>query len=185
MVRIWILLGILAFLFFYGVSLYNRLVTLRNLVAEAWSSIDVMLKKRHNLISNLVETVKGYAQHERGTLEDVVKARSRAVDADSVEQQQEAENQLTSALGNLFALAEQYPDLKASTNFLQMQADLSVIEQDIERARRYYNGTVRDYNIYIEQFPSNLVAGMYNFQKGDFFELTNVSDRELPKVDFK
>ncbi|MCD0478988.1 LemA family protein [Chryseobacterium sp. LC2016-29] len=176
--------GVLVIALLYGVSIYNRLVKLRNLVQEAWSSIDVMLKKRHDLIPNLVETVKGYATHERETLENVTKARNLAVGADSVEAKEAAEKNLNQAMINLFAVAEQYPDLKANANFQQLQAELSSIENDIEKSRRYYNGTVRENNTLVESFPSNIVANMYKFEKSKFFELENIAEREVPNVKF-
>ncbi|WP_159478233.1 LemA family protein [Chryseobacterium sp. 18068] len=179
-----IVIGVLVLAVLYGVSIYNRLVKLRNLVQEAWSSIDVMLKKRHDLIPNLVETVKGYATHERETLENVTKARNLAVGADSVEGKEIAEKNLNQAMMNLFAVAEQYPDLKANANFQQLQAELSSIENDIEKSRRYYNGTVRENNTLVESFPSNIVANMYKFEKSKFFELDNIADREVPNVKF-
>lgn len=176
--------GVLVIALLYGVSIYNRLVKLRNLVQEAWSSIDVMLKKRHDLIPNLVETVKGYATHERETLENVTKARNLAVGAGSVEAKEAAEKNLNQAMVNLFAVAEQYPDLKANANFQQLQAELSSIENDIEKSRRYYNGTVRENNTLVESFPSNIVANMYKFEKSKFFELENIAEREVPNVKF-
>ena len=176
--------GVLVIALLYGVSIYNRLVKLRNLVQEAWSSIDVMLKKRHDLIPNLVETVKGYATHERETLENVTKARNLAVGADSVEAKEVAEKNLNQAMMNLFAVAEQYPDLKANANFQQLQAELSSIENDIEKSRRYYNGTVRENNTLVESFPSNIIANMYKVEKSKFFELENIADREVPSVKF-
>lgn len=176
--------GVLVIALLYGVSIYNRLVKLRNLVQEAWSSIDVMLKKRHDLIPNLVETVKGYATHERETLENVTKARNLAVGANSVEAKEAAEKNLNQAMMNLFAVAEQYPDLKANANFQQLQAELTSIEGDIEKSRRYYNGTVRENNTLVESFPSNIVANMYKFEKSKFFELENIADREVPNVKF-
>ncbi|VXB53381.1 MULTISPECIES: LemA family protein [Chryseobacterium] len=176
--------GVLVIALLYGVSIYNRLVKLRNLVQEAWSSIDVMLKKRHDLIPNLVETVKGYATHERETLENVTKARNLAVGADSVEAKEAAEKNLNQAMVNLFAVAEQYPDLKANANFQQLQAELSSIENDIEKSRRYYNGTVRENNTLVESFPSNIIANMYKFEKSKFFELENIAEREVPNVKF-
>ncbi|MCX8524108.1 LemA family protein [Chryseobacterium formosus] len=179
-----IIVGVLVIALLYGVSIYNRLVKLRNLVQEAWSSIDVMLKKRHDLIPNLVETVKGYATHERETLENVTRARNLAVGADSVEGKEIAEKNLNQAMVNLFAVAEQYPDLKANANFQQLQAELSSIENDIEKSRRYYNGTVRENNTLVESFPSNIVANMYKFEKSKFFELENIADREVPSVKF-
>lgn len=179
-----IVIGVLVLAVLYGVSIYNRLVKLRNLVQEAWSSIDVMLKKRHDLIPNLVETVKGYATHERETLENVTRARNLAVSADSVEGKEIAEKNLNQAMVNLFAVAEQYPDLKANANFQQLQVELSSIENDIEKSRRYYNGTVRENNTLVESFPSNIVANMYKFEKSKFFELDNIAEREVPNVKF-
>lgn len=179
-----IILGILVLAILFAVSIYNRLVKLKNLVQEAWSSIDVMLKKRHDLIPNLVETVKGYATHERETLENVTRARNLAVGADSLEAKETAEKNLNQAMVNLFAVAEQYPDLKANTNFQQLQSELTSIEGDIEKSRRYYNGTVRENNTLVESFPSNIVANMFKFEKSTFFELENVAEREVPTVKF-
>lgn len=181
---IYALIGILALFGFYGVGIYNRLVKLGTLVDEAWSGIDVQLKKRYNLIPNLVETVKGYASHEKETFENVTKARSQAQNASTVEDQQAAENQLNKSLLNLFAVAEQYPELKANENFLDLQKQLSAIESDIEKSRRYYNGTTRDYNILIDSFPSNIIAKMTNFYKAAFFEIDTESERENPQVKF-
>ena len=165
------LIGLGVLVAFYGVGIYNRLVKLKTLVAEAWSGIDVQLKKRYDLIPNLVETVKGYASHEKETFENVTKARSQAQNATSVEGKQAAENQLNKSLINLFAVAEQYPELKANENFLSLQNELSVVESDIEKSRRYYNGTTRDYNILIDSFPSNIIAGITKFTKAVFFEI--------------
>ncbi|MGI9526545.1 MAG: LemA family protein [Weeksellaceae bacterium] len=182
-----IILVLLAFILLfvmYGIGIYNKLVKLRTLVEEAWSGIDVQLKKRHDLIPNLVETVKGYATHEQETFKKVTEARNQAVSANSVEQQQTAENQLNRSLMNLFAVAEQYPELKANTNFMQLQTELSSIEADIEKSRRYYNGTVREKNILIDSFPSSIIAGMFGFMKSTFFELENIAERAVPKVSF-
>lgn len=176
--------ALLILLLLYGVSVYNKLIRLKNLVKEAWSSIDVMLKKRHDLIPNLVETVKGYASHEKETLQSVIDARNQAAGRGSVKETEAAETQLSSALTRLFALAEQYPDLKANTNFLQLQDQLAAIEGDIEKSRRYYNGTARNYNIVIESFPSNIVSGMFNFEKEAYFELSNPEERNVPQVKF-
>lgn len=184
MITIVIVIALVIIFLLYGVSIYNRLVKLRNLVQEAWSSIDVMLKKRHDLIPNLVETVKGYATHERETLESVTRARTQAVGAGSVEAKEAAEKNLNQAMMNLFAVAEQYPDLKANTNFQQLQGELTSIENDIEKSRRYYNGTVRENNTLVESFPSSIIAGMYKFEKSPFFELQNVAEREVPSVKF-
>jgi LemA protein len=179
-----IIIGVVAIFLLYAVSIYNRLVKLKNLVQEAWSSIDVMLKKRHDLIPNLVETVKGYATHERETLESVTRARNQAVGANSLEAKEAAEKNLNQAMMNLFAVAEQYPDLKANANFQQLQAELTSIENDIEKSRRYYNGTARENNTLVESFPSNIVANMYKFEKVSYFELDNIADREVPTVKF-
>lgn len=178
------LLAVAALVIFYGIGIYNKLVKQRNLVKEGWSGIDVMLKKRHDLIPGLIETVKGYATHEKETLQSVIEARNRAVNSGTVKDAEAAENSLTGALGRLFALAENYPDLKANTNFLQFQNELSAIEGDIEKSRRYYNGTVRDYNTVIESFPSNFIANSFNFGKEAFFELSNPADRDVPQVKF-
>jgi LemA protein len=185
MTTLLLIAGIVLILVFYVISIYNRLIKLRTIVSEAWSGIDVQLKKRYDLIPNLLETVKGYASHERETFESVTKARNAAQSAQGVLDQQAAENNLNRSLMNLFAVAEQYPELKSNTNFLQMQQDLASIEQDIERSRRYYNGSVRDQNILIDSFPSNLVANNFGFQKSAFFELDNETERAVPKVNFK
>ncbi len=179
-----ILLGLLALLAFYAIAIYNKLVTLKNLVAEAWSGIDVQLKKRYDLIPNLVETVKGYAAHEKETLENVTRARTAAQQATTVEGQQVAERNLSGALMNLIAVAERYPDLKANTNFLELQNMLAVVEGDIEKARRYYNGNVREQNTLIESFPSNIVANLFGFVKSVFFELENPAEKQNPQVKF-
>lgn len=180
-----IIVAVVLALAFYVIGIYNRLIKLRTNVSEAWSGIDVQLKKRYDLVPNLIETVKGYATHERETLESVTQARVAAINAKGIENQQQAENQLTRAISGLFAIAERYPELKANTNFLQMQQDLSAIEQDIERSRRYYNGSVRDQNILIDSFPSNLVANAFGFLKSPFFELETEAERVVPKVSFK
>lgn len=169
---------------FYGVSIYNKLVKLRTLVEEAWSGINVQLKKRYDLVPNLVESVKGYATHESETFDSVTKARASAMQATDVKSQEAAENNLNNALIRLLAVAEQYPELKANQNFLQLQDQLSIIESDIEKSRRYYNGTVREKNIVIDTFPSNIVAGMFNFAKSPFFELENEQEKAVPQVKF-
>jgi LemA protein len=180
-----IVLVVLIVLFFlYGISSYNKLVRLKNLVQEGWSTIDVMLKKRHDLIPNLVETVKGYATHEKETLENVIKARNTAASANNVQDKEAAEKNLSQAMMNLMVVAEQYPDLKANSNFQQLQFELSNIESDIEKSRRYYNGTVRENNTAVESFPSNIIANMYKFEKANFFELENPAERAVPQVKF-
>jgi len=154
------------------------------MVREGWSGIDVQLKKRADLVPNLVQTVKGYMTHERDILENVTKFRAQAQQAGGLAEKARAEGLLSGALGRLFAVAENYPDLKANQNFLELQTQLSKIEDDLQLARRYYNGTARDCNILIESFPSNLVANMFNFCKADFFEIETPADRDVPQVQF-
>ncbi len=173
--------GLLAVLL---IVLYNRLVRLRNMVREGWSGIEVQLKRRANLIPNLVETVKGYMGHERGLLEKVTELRSQSMKAGDLSQKQQVESALTGGLARLFAVAEGYPDLKANQNFQDLQGQLSDIEDQIQLARRYYNGTVRNLNIAIESFPGNLVAGWFAFQPAEFFEIEEPGDRVVPKVSF-
>ncbi len=168
----------------WAVATYNGLIRLRNLVQEAWRQIDVELTRRHDLIGNLVETVKGYAAHERGTLEDVIKARSGAMaPGQSPAQQAESENILSQALGRLLAIAEAYPDLKANENFMALQAELTSTEDRIASARRYYNATVRDLNTKVETVPSNIIAGVFNIERAEYFEAVG-EQREAPRVDF-
>ena len=171
-------------IFVWAISVYNRLIKLRNLKEEGWSGIDVQLKRRHDLIGNLVNTVKGYMQHERGVLEDITRMRSSAQQAGGVAAVAAAESGLSQALGRLFALMENYPALRASENAMQLQESLSKLENDLQMARRYYNGTVRDFNILIQSFPSNIVAGRFGFKEGEFFELDNMAERALPQVSF-
>lgn len=184
MIVLYVLIFIVVVSIFYGVGIYNRLVKLSTLVAEAWSGIDVQLKKRYDLIPNLIETVKGYASHEKETFENVTKARNQAQNATTVEGQQVTENQLNKALINLYAVAEEYPELKANENFLSLQNELSDVESDIEKSRRYYNGTTRDYNIVIDSFPSNIIAGITNFKKVEYFEIDIEAERQNPQVKF-
>ena len=180
----WILLGVLGILVLWLVAVFNGLVGGRNRVKEAWSDIDVQLKRRYDLIPNLVETVKGYAAHEKEALEKVVQARAQAMGAHSVGEHSKAENMLSGALKNLFALSEAYPDLKASQNFVELQRELTDTEDKIQAARRFYNSTVMTMNNKVEQFPSNLVAGTFGFKKEEFFELGNAGEREPVKVSF-
>ena len=163
---------------------YNRLVGLTQRAEEAWSDVDVQLKRRTDLVPNLVESVKGYAAHERGTLDAVVKARGAAVAAQTRESRAQAEGQLSQALRGLFALAESYPDLKATANFQSLQVSLGEIEEAIQNARRYFNAVVRDLNTAIQEFPSNLVAGFFRFRPHAFFELDRPEERQVPKVSF-
>ena len=180
---LYIVLGVAVLVALWLVMLYNRLVKLRNFVREGWSGIDIQLKKRANLIPNLVETVKGYMTHERETLENVIAMRNAAVSEDSPAERGRKEGMLASALGNIFALAENYPDLKANTTFLDLQRNLSEIEDQIQLARRYYNGTVRNLNNAVETFPSNLVAGMFGFSTAEYFRIEDGAERAVPKVD--
>ena len=166
------------------VALYNRLVRLRNGCESAWSDIDVQLKRRHNLIPNLVETVKGYAGHEKSTLEAVIQARSAAVSAKGVEAQSKAEQGLSGALGRLMLIVEQYPDLKANQNFLGLQEELTSTENKISFSRQHYNDSVMQYNTRIQTFPNNVLAGMFNFGEEPFFEIEEPAAREAPKVQF-
>lgn len=168
-------------------STYNRFILLRNRVKEAWSDIEVLLKRRHDLIPNLVEVVKGYATHEKETLENVIKARNMAVavDKNSIEQQAKSENILTGALKSLFAVSEQYPDLKANTNFLELQKELVDTEDKIQASRRFFNTNVLALNTKIELFPSNIIANFFKFEKEKFFELENQNEKEPVKVSFK
>jgi LemA protein len=176
--------GLVAGIILWAVVLYNTLVRKRNMVEEAWSGIDVQLKRRTDLIPNLVSTVKGYAAHEQGTLEDVVRLRGKAQQAQGVGETAHTQELLGAALGRLFALAESYPDLKANTTFLQLQSALQEIEDQVQLARRYYNGAVRDLNIAVEAFPSNLIAQRFGFIKAEFFELENAAERSVPTVAF-
>lgn len=180
-----LLLAILAAVVFYGISIYNNLVRNKNLVGEGWSGIETQLKRRANLIPNLIETVKGYATHERTAFEEVTKLRTQAMSTTDISERGQKEGELTAALGRLFAVAEAYPDLKASQNFIDLQDDLSDIEDEIQLARRYYNGTVRNMNILVESFPSNLVANFFAFVTAKFFEIDNLDDRALPEVSFE
>ena len=179
-----VLLALVAGVLLWAVLLYNGLVRMRNMVEEAWSGIDVQLKRRTDLIPNLVATVKGYAAHEKGTLEEVIRLRGLAQNAHGVGETAQAQGLLGAALGKLFALAENYPDLKANANFAQLQASLGEIEEQIQLARRYYNGAVRNLNIAVESFPSNLIAGRFGFVKAEFFELENTAERAVPSVSF-
>ena len=180
----WIILGVLVVIGFLLIGMYNSLVQLRVRCDSAWSDIDVQLKRRHDLIPNLVETVKGYAGHEKSTFEDIAKFRSQAMQATSPADKAVAENQLTGALKTLFAVAENYPELKASEEFTQLQGSLNQTEDTIQNARRYYNAVVRDLNTKIQSFPTNIIAGMFGFQQRQFFEVSEAADREPVAVKF-
>jgi LemA protein len=179
-----VLLGIIVLVVVWLVGMYNSLVGLRNQVKNAWAQIDVQLKRRHDLIPNLVETAKGYMQHERGTLETVTNARSKAMGADSVGDKAKAEGELSGAISRFMLVVENYPDLKANQNFLALQEELTSTENKIAFSRQAYNDQVLFYNNKIQMFPSSIIAGMFNFQQSDFFELEDKGDREVPKVDF-
>ncbi|MBZ9572935.1 LemA family protein [Patescibacteria group bacterium] len=178
-----VLFIVLIFVLWFAGS-YNGLVKRKNRAKEAWADIDVQLKRRYNLIPNLVKTVKGYATHEREVFQKVTEARSRAMGAQGMEEKAKAENMLTNTLKSLFAVAENYPDLKASQNFLELQRELRDTEDKIQAARRFYNTNVRDMNIKIESVPSNVVAKIFNFKKMELFELEEAAARETPKVNF-
>jgi len=182
----WIILGIVVLVVGYGIMAYNNLVRQRQLTQEGWSGIDVQLKRRTDLIPNLMEAVKGYMGHERETLQAVTEARTAAQAAQNgtPEQRAQAEGVLSGALGRLFAVAEAYPDLKASQNFMQFQGELSNTENEIQMARRYYNGTARDLNTAVESFPSNVIANSFKFEKVEYFEMENPADRAVPQVKF-
>ena len=184
MMVVYIFLGLVFLLLGLGVSIYNRLVKNQNLVQEAWSGIDVQLKRRSDLIPNLVEAVQGYMGHERQVLDRVTELRTQSRQAGSVGEKARAEGMLGAALGNLLAVAENYPDLKASQNFLELQRALADIEEQLQMARRYYNGAARNLNILIGSFPSNLIAQRFNFQLAEYFEIEAPQDREVPKVSF-
>src|SRR2546422_3652977 len=179
-----IILGLLVLLVVLGIGMYNSLVRLKVQTDNAWADIDVQLKRRYDLIPNLVETVKGYAGHEKGTLEAVINARNRAMSATSPGDKAQAENMLSGALKSLFALAEAYPQLRAIESFTSLQNSLSQIEDTVQNARRYYNAVVRDLNTKIQQFPTNILAGMMGFKPREFFEITAPAEREVPKVTF-
>jgi LemA protein len=180
----WILLVAILLVIVVVVSMYNSLVRLKVQCDNAWSDIDVQLKRRYDLIPNLVETVKGYAAHEKGTLEGVVQARNSAMSAEGPAAKAQAEGMLTSALRQVFALAEAYPQLRAVESFNQLQQTLNQIEDSVQNARRYYNAVVRDFNTKIAVFPSNIIAGMFNFKPREFFEISAPAEREVPKVSF-
>jgi LemA protein len=179
-----IIVIVVVVLLLFFVYQYNGLVRLRNRVDNAWSQIDVQLKRRHDLIPNLIETVKGYAAHEQGTFEKVVQARNAAISAQGPEQAAQAENVLTGALKSIFALAEAYPDLKANQNFLSLQEELTTTEDRISYSRQFYNDSVLKYDNKLETFPSNTIAGMFGFKGREYFKTDDPTDREVPKVEF-
>jgi LemA protein len=181
-----VILGILGAIAFYGVAIYNALIKATQMVKEAWSGIDVQLKRRSDLIPNIVESIKGYAGHEKDTLREVTEMRTRvqAVPEGDIAGRAVAEGLLGQALGKLMAVAEAYPDLKANENFLQLQQTLDKIEGEVQMSRRYYNGAARDLNVKVESFPSNFVANYFKFQTAEFFEIEDAGDRNVPEVKF-
>ena len=180
----WIILIVIIVIVAFAIAVYNGLIRLKNKTQEAWSDIDVQLKRRYDMIPNLVETVKGYAKHEKGTFEKVAELRSQAMQAAGPGEKAKADNMLTETLKSIFAVAENYPELKANQNFLDLQGQLSQIEEVIQQARRYYNGNVRDFNIKIEVFPNNLFAGIMGFKKFEFFEVGSEQEKANVQVKF-
>ena len=179
-----VLLAVAVVVVVWGILIYNRLVRLRNLVLEGWSGIDVQLKRRSNLIPNLIKTVKGYMGHERGVLKEVTELRTRSMAAGAPGEKGRIEGALSRSLTSLFAVAENYPDLKANQNFIDLQDQLAEIEDQIQLARRHYNGATRNLNIAVESFPSNIVARMFSFVLAEFFEIDDAEDRAVPEVEF-
>ena len=181
---LWTILLLAAVVVVYAIIVFNSLVRTRQMANEAWSGIDVQLKRRSELVPNLVESVKGYAAHERSVLEEVTRLRNaaREMPADDVTGRAQAEGALTTAIGKLVALAESYPDLKANANFLKLQHELSQLEDELQMARRYYNGTVRNQNVMVQSFPSNVIAGVFGFAPRDYFELSADAERDVPQV---
>lgn len=186
-ITLYVILGVAVLVLLWAVTAYNGLVSRKNIVAEGWSGIEAQLKRRADLIPNLVETVKGYATHERATFDELARLRSQsqaAPGSQDLAQRAQTEQAITAAIGKIMAVAEAYPQLRASENFQSLQKDLANIEDEIQLARRYYNGSVRDYNTMIEQAPSNLIANAFAFKKAEFFQIENAADRAVPKVSF-
>ena len=181
---IYVILGIIAILVLWVIGTYNGFIGSKNKVDEAFSTMDIVMKKRYDLIPNIVETVKGYAKHESETLEQVISARAKAVSSGSVEERLEAEQGLSGALGRLMAISESYPNLKADTNFLDLQNQLKNMEGEIASSRKYYNAVVKEYNVKVERIPSNIIAGIFGFKKRPLFELSSEAERENVQVTF-
>ena len=181
----YILVAIIVVVIGYLIMTYNSLVSNKNLAAEGWSGIDVQLRRRADLLPNLIETVKGYAAHEDKLFHDIAELRAKSIAGGSVADQSSVGQAMTAALGRVFAIAEAYPDLKADANFRDLQDKLSAIEDEIQLARRYYNGTVRNLNTKIESFPSNIISNYFHFTKAEFFDIGDAAARAVPKVDFK
>jgi LemA protein len=184
MIPLLVFLAVLVVIGLIIAAMYNGLVQLKVRADSAWSDIDIQLKRRHDLIPNLVETVKGYAAHEKGTFENVARSRSAAMAATSTEDRAQAEGQLTQALRGLLAVAESYPELKANEQFMSLQQQLSDLEDALQNSRRYYNAVVRDLNTRIQSFPTNIIAGIFNFQLRQFFEISDPTERAVPSVKF-
>ncbi len=184
MATLYIVLAVIAFLLLLLVFIYNSLISKKNRIEEAWSDIEVQMKRRFDLIPNVVETVKGYAAHERSVLENVTKARTQAMGAQTPQEHAQAENMLSNTLKTLFAVAENYPDLKANANFLDLQRELADTENKIQAARRFYNTNVRDYNTTLQSFPTNIMGGMFGFKAREFFDLEEEAAREPVQVKF-
>jgi LemA protein len=184
LIILWVVLGVVGLLILWLIITYNSIITLKTRTQEAWSDIDVQLKRRYDLIPNLIETVKGYAKHEREVFEKVTSARTAAMQGKTPLEKAKAENMLTSALKSVFAVAENYPDLKASQNFLQLQGELTDTEDKIQASRRFYNGNVRDFNIKIRVFPNNIWARMLGFKEFELFEVGTPEEKEPVKVEF-
>lgn len=180
----WVVLGVVVLVVLWIIGVYNSLVSRRNRTQEAWSDIDVQLKRRYDLIPNLVAAVKGYAKHESDTFDKVTKARAAAMGAQTLDDKAKSENMLTAALKSVFAVAESYPELKASQNFLQLQDELSDTENKLEAGRRFYNGNVRDYNTALQTFPTSILAGAFHFTAREFFGLESEAERKAPSVSF-
>ena len=183
LIALLIVLGIIVLVVLFVIGIYNALVRLRNQVDNSWSQIDVQLKRRHDLIPNLVETAKGYMKHERETFETITNARSQAMQAGSVAEASKAEGALSGALSKFLLTVENYPDLKANENVMDLQNSLDEIETEIQLSRRYYNGAVRNNNVLVESFPSNLVANQFSFGKAEYFEIEDAADKAVPKVE--
>jgi LemA protein len=180
----YILLGLAVLVGLWGIATFNGLVRRKNVVAESWSGIETQLKRRADLIPNLVETVKGYATHERTTFDELARLRSASQSGQNLAERAQTETAISAAIGRIMAVAESYPQLRASENFQSLQKELADIEDQIQMARRYYNASVRDLNVSVEQFPSNVIAGSFGFKKADFFQIENAADRQVPKVSF-
>ncbi len=179
-----VIIALLALIVIVVIGIFNRLIRCKNLMKEGWSGIDVQLKRRHDLIPNLVETVKGYKQYEQKLLKEVTDIRSKLTKSENPREKGKLESGLSQALKSIFAVAEAYPELKANQNFINLQNTLTEIEDQIQLARRYYNGSVRDYNILVQSFPANVVAGAFNFKEGEFFEVDYATERKVPDVKF-